>query len=388
MLFLLVALTAAAPVSLQIFLPTLPAIQQHYAVSTGVAQYTLTASILANAFAMLAYGPLADRFGRRPVLIGGLALFVAGSVFAMLAPSIHTMVIARVFQAGGSVSGMVLARTILRDLFDTDRAARAIAYLTMAMVVAPMIAPTIGAVLVDTIGWRSVFVALALFAAVLFAWTLGQLVETRPHDVGGVGIGLVEGAIRLLRRPLFLSYSLQNAFAIATFFSFLAGAPYYMVNILGRSATEYGLYFILVSGSYMFGNFLSARLVRRVGIHRLVTLGSTVTLVSILACLVWLTAGSWTPLALFAPMSVAALGNGLSIPNAMAGAMSVDRSLAGTASGVSGFMQMLLAAIVSQLVGELQNGTPYAMIGFMSACATLSLAGYLLHRLRAGHRYD
>lgn len=387
LLLLLVALTAAAPVSLQIFLPTLPAMQQHFAVSTGVVQYTLTFSILANAFATLAYGPLSDHFGRRPVLIGGLAVFVAGSAFAIVAPDIGSMVVARIFQAAGAASGMVLGRAILRDLYDTEQAARAIAYLTMAMVVAPMIAPTIGAVLVDVAGWRSVFAALALFALAVFTWTWRRLQETRPRDGGDqAGVGLLQGAMLLVRQPLFVSYNLQSTFAICTFFAFLAGATYYMVNILGRTATEYGLYFILVSASYMLGNFLSARLVRRLGIHRLITIGSALALAAILACVAIMLTGAWTPAALFVPMAGVAIGNGLSIPNAMAGAMSVNRSLAGTASGVIGFTQMLFAAIVSQLVGELQDGTPYPMLGFMTACAALSLGAYLSHRLLPARR--
>jgi MFS transporter, DHA1 family, multidrug resistance protein len=382
LLLLLVALTAAAPVALQIFLPALPALKAHFDVSTGVAQYALSLSILANAFATLAYGPLSDHLGRRPVMIGGLLLFLTGSLAAIAAQSIGTLVFARILQAAGAASGMVLARAILRDIYETEQAARAIAYLTMAMVVAPMIAPTIGAVLVDTLGWRSVFVALAGFALILFVWSLGYLIETRPpRSSRGSGTGMLKAASVLVRKPLFIAYTLQSTFAISAFFSFLAGAPYFMVNILGRTATEYGLYFMMVSASYMLGNFLSARLVRRVGINRLIAIGSWLTLLGMLLSLVLLRLGWWTPLALFGPMTLVAVGNGLGIPNSMAGAMSINRDLAGTASGLLGFTQMLFSAIVSQWVGELQDGTPYPMVWFMTGCAALSLLGFLSHRL-------
>ncbi|GJL83981.1 MAG: Bcr/CflA family drug resistance efflux transporter [marine bacterium B5-7] len=380
-LILLVALTASAPVSLQIFLPTLPAIKNHFAVSAGVVQYTLTLAILANAFATLAYGPLSDRFGRRPVLLGGLTLFVAGSIAAIFANQIHLLIAARILQSAGAAAGLVLARTIIRDLYDTERAARAIAYLTMAMVVAPMISPTIGALLIDAFGWRAVFVALAGFAVVLCLWAYTSLAETRPSaSASGNGVGLVTGAIMLLKRPQFLAFTFQSTFAISTFFSFLAGAAYFMVDVLGRTATEYGLYFMMVSGCYMVGNFLSARTVRHFGLERLIITGSSLSFGAVILSLILLVNGYWEPLSLFAPVSLAAIGNGLSIPNSMAGAMSIDRNLAGTASGVLGFSQMFFSALVAQAVGELENGTPYPMAWFMVVCAALSLGGYLAAR--------
>lgn len=382
LLLLLVALTAAAPVALQIFLPALPAIQAHFSVSIGVVQYTLTASILANAVATLVYGPLSDRFGRRPVLLCGLSIFVLGSLFALVATSISWLVFSRILQAAGAAAGMVMARTIIRDLYETEQAARALAFLTMAMVVAPMIAPTIGAVLVDLFDWHAVFVALAVFSALLLSWAFRFLVETRPAEAANPGKpGLLQGAINLLREPWFIAYNLQSTFAISSFFSFLAGATYFMVNILGRSATEYGLFFVLVSGSYMAGNFLTTRFVRRFGIHKLIITGSCLTLAAICTSVLLMFSFTWSPLLLFVPAAVASIGHGLSIPNSVAGAMSVHKSLAGTASGVIGFTQMFVAAVVSQLVGELQNGTPFPMLAFMSGCAALSLAGYFVHRL-------
>ena len=176
---------------------------------------------------------------------------------------------------------------------------------------------------------------------------------------------------------------LQSSFAIAVFFAFISGAPYFMLDVLHRPATEYGLYFILVSAGFMAGNLLAARITARVGLDRMILIGSALALAATLLALALLAARPWVPIALFGPMLGAAFANGLTVPNAQAGAISVDPLLAGSASGLAGFLQMFTAALVSQAVGALQNGTPYPMIAFMTACALLSLAGFVLPPRRA-----
>ena len=382
---LLAAITALAPFSLQIFLPALPAIQASFAVAPGIVQLALSLSILANAVANLAYGPLSDRFGRRPVLLVGLAAFIAGSLGCALAPSIELLIGARVVQSIGGAAGMVLARAIVRDLYDRERSASIIAYLTMAMVVAPMLAPTIGAVLLDVASWRAIFV-LATGIGVALSWPiLAMLAETRSPEARRIG-STFAGAGTLLRSGQFWSYVLQSTFGISVFFAFISGAPYFMMNVLGRPATEYGLWFILVSAAFMAGNLVAGRFSARIGLDRMVLAGALLALTGAGLALALLLGGAWTPLALFGPMMAAGLGNGFSVPNAQAGAVSVDPLLAGTASGIAGFSQMFVAALVSQAVGMLQNGTPYPMVGFMAGCAVLSLAGFLLpRRLIAKH---
>jgi DHA1 family bicyclomycin/chloramphenicol resistance-like MFS transporter len=382
---LLAAITALAPFSLQIFLPALPAIQVSFAVAPGIVQLALSLSILANALANLAYGPLSDRFGRRPVLLVGLAAFIAGSLGCALAPSIDLLIGARVVQSVGGAAGMVLARAIVRDLYDRERSASIIAYLTMAMVVAPMLAPTIGAVLLEVASWRAIFVV-ATGIGVALTWPIvATLAETRDPEARRIS-GTFAGASALLRSGQFWSYVLQSTFGISMFFAFIAGAPYFMMSMLGRSATEYGLWFMLVSAAFMAGNLVSGRFSARIGLDRMVLVGALLALTGAGLALTLLLGGAWTPLALFGPMMAAGLGNGFSVPNAQAGAVSVDPLLAGTASGIAGFSQMFVAALVSQAVGMLQNGTPYPMAGFMAGCAVLSLAGFLLPRRLAAQR--
>jgi MFS transporter, DHA1 family, multidrug resistance protein len=378
---LLVGMTALAPLSMQIFVPALPAIQRGFEVPTGVAQLALSLSILANAFATLSYGPLSDRFGRRPAVLAGLGLFVVGSVMCALAPTIDLLIVGRVVQAAGGAAGMVMARAIVRDLYEREHAAAMIAYLTMAMVVAPMLAPSVGAVLMDLSDWRAIFVALTVVGILLVWGAHLRLIETRAG--AGLGSGarsLMAGAGRLLRSGAFIAYVLQSTFSMSTFFAFVSGAPYFVIDVLERPATEYGLYFILVSVGYMAGNFTAARVTRRVGLDRMIVLGSSLALVVVALVLGLLLTLPWAPVLLFGPMMLGSFASGLAMPNAQAGAISVDPALAGTASGVAGFTQLLVAALVSQAVGMLQNGTPYPMLGFMVGCALLSLLGFLLPR--------
>jgi DHA1 family bicyclomycin/chloramphenicol resistance-like MFS transporter len=382
---LLAAITALAPFSLQIFLPALPAIQASFAVTSGIVQLALSLSILANAVANLAYGPVSDRFGRRPVLLVGLAAFIAGSLSCALAPSIELLIVARIVQSIGAAAGMVLARAIVRDLYDRERSASIIAYLTMAMVVAPMLAPTIGAVVLDIASWRAIFYLSTGIGVVLIWPIVVMLAETRPPEARALG-GPLAGAGALLRSGLFWSYVLQSTFGISVFFGFISGAPYFMIDMLGRSATEYGLWFILVSAAFMAGNLVAGRFSGRIGLDRMVLTGSLLAVAGATLALVLLLGGAWTPLALFGPMMAVALGNGFSVPNAQAGAVSVNPLLAGTASGIAGFCQMFVAALVSQAVGMLQNGTPYPMAGFMAGCAVLSFLGFVLPRRLAARR--
>jgi DHA1 family bicyclomycin/chloramphenicol resistance-like MFS transporter len=282
-------------------------------------------------------------------------------------------------QSIGGAAGMVLARAIVRDLFDRERSASIIAYLTMAMVVAPMLAPTIGAVLLDVASWRAIFFMTAGIGVALSWPILATLAETRPPAARGTGRSFA-GAGILLRSGPFWSYVLQSTFGICVFFAFIAGAPYFMMNVLGRSATEYGLWFILVSAAFMAGNLVAGRFSADIGLDRMVLAGSLLGVTGAGLALVLLLGGAWTPLALFGPLMAVGLGNGLAVPNAQAGALSVHPLLAGTASGIAGFSQMFMAAVVSQAVGMLQNGTPYPMAAFMAGCAVLSLAGFLLPR--------
>jgi DHA1 family bicyclomycin/chloramphenicol resistance-like MFS transporter len=374
----LVLATALGPFAMQVFLPALPAIQEDFAVGAATAQLAFSLSAFAIAVATLFYGPVSDRTGRRPALIGGLLVYLAGSLICALAPTIGTLILGRIVQAAGGCAGIVLARAIVRDLYSLDQSATVLAYITMAMVVAPMLAPALGGLLTDLAGWRSVFVAGILVGGLILVAVRAELGETAR----GIGRPQARGAGRsfgaLLRSPLFMGYALQGAFAMSVFFAFMAAAPYLMVKVMGRPASEYGLMFVMVSAAFMAGNFVAARLSARHGVDRMILAGCLGSLAGAVLTLVLMLAGWWSPWAVFLPTALGAFGQGISVPNTQAAFVSVDPQAVGTASGLGGFLQMGLAAAVAQIVGSIQTGTPYPMSVGMVLCATASLTAALV----------
>jgi DHA1 family bicyclomycin/chloramphenicol resistance-like MFS transporter len=343
-LVVLVGATALGPLAIQIFLPSLPAIQADLQVSGSLAQLVFSLSAGAIAVSMLVYGPVSDRFGRRPTL----------------AP-------------------LTLTRTIIRDLYGRERSASMIAYITMAMVIAPMLAPAIGGYLNDWIGWRANFAFCGLVGVLVTALVITGLPETHHQRVGIPGLaGMFATFGQLLRNPAFCGFALQSAFCLASFFSFAAAAPYVVIVVMERSASAYGLFFIVISLAFMLGNFVAGRISERVGVERMVVIGSSLAVLATLSCLLAITLFGWVPWALFGPCILLAIGNGFSVPNAMAGAISVEPRAAGAASGLAGFLQMLTAAVFAQLSGMWQNGTPFPMVGFMIAASALALLSFLV----------
>jgi DHA1 family bicyclomycin/chloramphenicol resistance-like MFS transporter len=372
---ILVAISAIGPLALNIFMPSMPGLQGEFGISYGVAQLTLTLFLIGMAVCQLFYGPMSDRFGRRPLLLGGMMLFVIASLLAAIAPTIELLIAARLVQALGGAAGIVLARAMVRDVYDRDKSASVISYITMAFVVAPMIAPILGGGLDALAGWRADFWLLSLLGTAVLAAAWLRLPETHVNRAApGAGTGMLEGFLRLIANRRFRGYALTLAFSSSVFFAFLGGAPHIMVDVLKRTPLEYGVWFFAVSSGYMAGNFISGRYTQAVGIDRLMLAGNLITLVGGLLCLAAAIGGFLSPATLFLPMTVAAFGNGLTIPNGTAGAISVDPRITGAAAGWSGFTQMACGAAASQLVGSLQDGWPFAVFWFMAAASVLSLA--------------
>jgi DHA1 family bicyclomycin/chloramphenicol resistance-like MFS transporter len=388
LLFILVLASATGPLSMQILVPALPQIARDFAAGPATTQLTLSLALLAIALSTLVYGPLSDRYGRRPVLIVGMALFVAGGALSAAAPSVGLLICGRVLQAVGAAAGMVLARAVVRDIYPNDQVARVLAALITAVVVAPMVAPTLGGLLADHAGWRAIFMLVAGLGLAILLLVLWQLQETNKVRTRHPRVlSLLAGYGRLLGNRRFLAYALQGSFAMASFYGFISAAPYLMADVLHRPATEYGLWFVAMPATFMAGNMIAMQVSGRFGIDRMVLAGSLLGLAGAGLGLALIAAGLFSPLVLFGPTLLVSVSHGLSMANAQAGAMNVEPALAGTASGLTAFLQMALSAVAAQAVGLLPTDTPWPMSLAMLACMALSLLAYmLLHGNLRGHR--
>ncbi len=374
MVFLLLTAMSVAPsFSTHALLPALPAIQEAYGVSTGVVQLALSLAMVSIATMTLIYGPMSDRYGRRPTVLIGMVVFLAGSVICMLSDNIWLLIVGRIVQVGGASAGMVLARTIARDIYGSTNTAKVLSYLIMATVIGSTLSPTIGGLLTDGLGWRSVFVAVTIFAGLITLATLLFLGETNPNTAATRGDArALDGIRRLMRIPAFWGYALPSAMAMAIFFSFLAAAPYLMSHVLHQPARAYGLWFIGVSLSFMVGNYASTLMLRRVHMNRLMEVGVFSCLFALVLSAAMLAVLPLSPVVLFIPAMLVAALQGLIIANGMAGAMDVDPTASGAAAGLTTFLQMAISAVFAQIVGVLENGTVWPMIGAMTAAALIA----------------
>ncbi len=374
-LAVVIVATAVAPLSMHIIIPSLPGLQHAFGVSYATAQLAVPLFLIGMAGAQLIHGPLSDRFGRRPVMIGGLVVNLVGSSICLISPTIEVLIAGRFIQAVGGCVGMVVGRAIIRDLFDRRRTASLLAYVTMVMVVAPMLAPAIGGFLDVWHGWRAPLAFVLIAGMIAFAATLRWLPETLTEPAGDMGLASIPRDFAfLIRQRRFSGYAFGLAFTSVTFFAFVAGAPFVTVELLGAAPSDYGLFFMPVVGSYMVSNFLSARITQRVGIDRMITAGMIVVVSGGAGALALHMAGLTTPVTLFGGMAFMAFGHGLCIPNQFAGAVSIDHSRAGAAAGLAGSLQIGIGALAAAITGAIltDSAVPMAVVMFLGALGLLA----------------
>ncbi|MGE0718117.1 MAG: multidrug effflux MFS transporter [Alphaproteobacteria bacterium] len=377
-LWLLILATATGPASLHVILPSIPALARDFATSAGEAQLALTVFLGSMAFAQIVYGPLSDRYGRRPVLLLGLAAYVAGTILCAAAWSIESLLAGRFVQAFGGCAGMVLGRAIVRDVHGRERSASLIAYITMAMSLAPMAAPALGGFLEEWAGWRWSFIVLSAVGTLTLVCAWPLLTETRATVVPIHPQAIAANFWLLLRSRPFLGYMLGTSFATAAWYSFCAGAPYLLVAALDQSPSAYGLWILPVMLGYTLGNMVAGRFAPRLGLDRMIRLGNGFTLLGAVVMVAWTQADGLSAPALFGSMTIMTWGHGLGQPNGVAGALSVHPHIAGSASGLLGFVQMTVSAGVTLLLGAVQAPSAGPTVAVVAVTTALSVGCFML----------
>ncbi|MCF3933153.1 multidrug effflux MFS transporter [Acuticoccus sp. M5D2P5] len=376
---LLILVSMIQPTAMNMYLPAMAQMRDDLATSASAIQLTLSVFLAATAVGQLAVGPVSDIYGRRPILLGGMAVFLLGSIICILAPTVDILILGRVIQAVGSCAGLALSRAIIRDVHGTNASASLIGYVTMGMAIAPMVTPAFGGLIAEFASWRYIFGVMTAFGLLALIMAMLRLGETHFPTSRKGAFRRWAGELReLLGLPNFWLFATTLAFLCVSFFAFVAGGIFVSSAVFNLSATEYGLYFIFVLSGYVFGTFVTGRFGERIGLVRMIVIGNMIALVGVASALTLAGVGNLHPLSLFAPMLIVGIGNGFALPNAVAGAVSVRPHLAGTASGLAGAFQIGSGAIASITVGLLSDAGIWAdvrwpMLVPMIVGASLSL---------------
>jgi len=380
----LILIAGLSALSMNIFLPSLPNMAAYFGVDYGVMQLSVSLYLGVSAVLQVLIGPLSDRFGRRHVLLVAMGLFVIASIGTLLAPTAESFLLFRMAQAV-IATAMALSRAVVRDMVDEAQAASMLGYVTMGMSIVPMLGPMIGGVLDEIFGWQANFALLLLAGVLVMALTwadLGETAHTRPTSM----MAQIRDYPELFSSPRFWGYVLTASFSSGVFFAFLGGAPFVGTVIYGLSPTALGSLFAITALGYGAGNFLSGRFSMRMGVNWMVLAGTFITLGGIALQAALLAAGLATALVYFSCFVFVGVGNGMVLPNATAGMLSVRPHLAGTASGLGGAIMIGGGAALSALAGWLlvpgSGAWPLVLIMLGSAAASLVAIFAVIYRER------
>ena len=380
----LILLAGLSALVMNIFLPSLPNMTAHFQTEYWLMQLSVAVYLGVNAVLQLVIGPISDKLGRRPVIMWGIIGFCLATIGCIFAPNIYVFLAFRMAQAS-IVTAMVLSRAVVRDCVPQDQAASMIGYVTMGMAVVPMIGPAFGGVLDQAFGWQANFWLLLALGLALLWLTWADLGETARAS----GLSLPQQFAQypeLLTSPRFWGYAMASALASGAFFAYLGGAPYVGTEVFGMTPATLGFFFGAPAIGYFLGNFISGRFSARIGVDRMVSIGTLINATGVgLSLLVfWLGFGSqWS---FFGFMTFVGLGNGMIIPNATAGMLSVRPHLAGTASGLGGAIMLGGGAGLSALAGALlvpgSGPWPLLWIMFITALCAIVAIRFVIWRAK------
>jgi len=384
LIVLLAALVAFGPLSIDMYLPSLPLIASDLQASQADIQLTISAFLVGLFFGMLFYGPLSDKFGRRKLLLGGITLYLVASIGCFLATSAEILIYARFLQALGAAAASVLARAIVRDLFPINEAARVLSLMHLVTMLATLIAPLVGGYLILLAGWRSLFIVLFVFAAIILLATSLKIPETHHGSSRGTSIAAVFKAyLQILLQPLAVGYILCMSLTFAGMFAYITASPFVYIEYFGVSPQTYAWLFSLNIGGIILLVSLNARYVGRFGTQRLLVIGAGLAATSgLLLLFAGFTGIGGLPLIVIALLGFVSV-TGVLGANCMASLLACFPERAGAAAGIAIAIQFGLGALASFLVSNLHDGTPLTMSLLIGLAGVASFTSLALTRLKS-----
>ena len=381
LLLLLIAISAIGPMALNGVLPATGVVMLELSTDFETAQLVLTIFLFANLLSQLIMGPLADQYGRRPIMLINLSIFVLGSVICALASSIEWLLLGRFVQGVGVAACVFLPRTIVRDIYSQDKSASMIGYMTTAMMVAPLFGPAVGGWITDTYTWRYMYSGLAVLGCVLvlaaykFQYeTMAGLCSENSQQTKPAKTSFLSASAVLFKDPGFLACALMQTGSVGVYYAFLSGAPYVAIESRGMSASSYGMWFSMVAIGYLSGNFTAGRLSEKLGVHRMILWGLAPFVLGIV--LFWVLRSSNHPIGLFLPMLILAFSNGMSLPSMFSLAMSIRPSYAASASGLAGSAQTAFGVFLTLLSGYLLPSGDAWMLVLITCSGAITFVGF------------
>jgi DHA1 family bicyclomycin/chloramphenicol resistance-like MFS transporter len=367
---LIVAITACGTLGMHLIIPALPDTAQALRVSPAAIQLSITLYLIGLAVGQLVYGPISDRFGRRPVLLVGLGLFTLAGIATTVAPNAWLLVVARILQSIGACAGLVLGRAIVRDSATPDRAAAQLAMLTLVMSAAPAIAPVLGGYATAWFGWRAAFALLAIVGGVTLVLAVLLLPETGAVQSSSRASMLL-GSLRLLRSRAFRGYIIGGACTTTSFYAFMAASPFILVDLLHEPTERVGLYYLLLMAGVAAGSLTANRVAGRIRPAVALRIANSIAILGAACFMAADLSGVLTVVTVIAPVVVFMVGAGMASPFALSGAVSVNPHAIGSASGLYGFTQMAYGALCTIVVEVWRPGSVFTVAVVLLGSAVL-----------------
>lgn len=371
--FTLVIIASISILSMNMLLPALPSMTTYFKTDYSVMQLSITGYLAMTGLLQIFFGPLSDRYGRRPVILTGLTIFILASFICMLATNIEIFLFGRILQTSAA-TGIVLSRAIVRDLYSTNEAASMLGYVTVGMMVVPMFSPLIGGFLDQYFQWQAIFAVMIAFSGICLVIVYFDLGETNNNKSNSFA-EQIKSYPELLKSRRFWGYTLTASFTSGAYFTLLGGGPFVATEHFHLNPTEFGSFFLFIATGYLIGNFASGKFSTRIGINKMMIFGGIASCIGLCISIVIILLGYASAVSFFGSMFFVGVGNGLTLPNANAGMVSVRPKLAGSASGLGGAVMIgggsAMAAYVTSIL-TIESG-PLPLVAFMLITSILAL---------------